>query len=150
GNPVNAPRFKLVTGPGLSETAKNLLSITSIERTDANGTYMQNASTVTGDITHVELSWIAAAELGGSAINDYWWLIPDGAPRPAFLEVFLRDNRQPLISIKDSGHFRVGGGGVPERQGSFDVDDIQTRVRHVVEAAPLELAGAVWSDGSES
>lgn len=150
GNPVNAPRFKLVTAPGLSETAKNLLSITSIERTDANGTYTQNASTVTGDITHVELSWIAAAELGGAAINDYWWLVPDGTPRPAFLEVFLRDNRSPLISIKDSGHFRVGGGGVPERQGSFDVDDIQTRVRHVVEAAPLELAGAVWSDGSES
>lgn len=150
GNPVNAPRFKLVTTPALSETAKNLLSITTIQRTDGNGTYDQNASTITGDIQHVELSWIAAAELGGSALNNYWWLIPDGTPRPAFLEVFLSGHRQPLVSIKDSGHFRIGGGGVPERQGSFDNDDIQTRVRHVVEAAPLELAGAVWSNGTGS
>lgn len=150
GNPVGATGYKLVTTRALSPAAKNLLSITSIERTDSSGTYTQNASTVTGGISHVELSWIAAAELGGSAINNHWWLIPDGGPRPAFLQVFLSGNRQPLISVKDSGHFRVGGGGVPERQGSFDVDDIQTRVRHVVEAAPLELAGAVWSNGTGS
>lgn len=150
GNPVTAPRYALVTTPALSQTAKNLLSITTIQRTDANGTYDIAANTITGNVFHVELSWIAAAELGGSALDAYWWIVPIGGARPAFLELFLEGYRTPLVSIKDSGHFVVGGGGVPARDGSFEVDDVQTRVRHVVEAAPLELAGAVWSNGTGS
>lgn len=150
GNPVTAPRYALVTTPALSQTAKNLLSITTVQRTDANGTYDVQANTITGNVYHVELSWIAAAELGASNLDAHWWIVPVGGARPAFLELFLEGYRTPLVSIKDSGHFVVGGGGVPARDGSFEVDDVQTRVRHLVETAPLELAGAVWSDGTES
>ena len=150
GSPVTAPRYALVTTPALSQTAKNLLSITTITRTDGNGTYEQQASTITGNVFHVELDAIAAAELGGNALNAHWWIVPIGGARPAFGEIFLRDYRTPLVSIKDSGHFSISGGAVPAREGSFEVDDVQTRVRHVVDAAAISLEGAVWSNGTGS
>jgi hypothetical protein len=150
GNPVTAPRYKLVVTPALEMTARRVLSINTVTVTDANGTYDVDASLVTGNIDLVVLDEIAAAELGGSALNAYWWLIPSGGARPAFGEIFLRNYRTPLVSIKDSGHFAVGGGEVPARLGSFEVDDVQTRIRHVVDAAPISLAGAVWSNGTNS
>lgn len=143
GNYANSG-FQLITGTALSETALNLKSITSIERTDANGVYQQSATTITGNITPIEFDALDA--VGGASTENAWFLLPTGGPRPTFIEVFLEGARTPMISVKDSGHFYLGGGDVPFREGSFDEDDVQTRARHVVGAAPVELAGAVYSD----
>jgi len=62
--------------------------------------------------------------------------------------VFLEGNRQPLVSVKDSGHFSLSGGAVPFREGNFEVDDVETRGRHVVGAALVTPEKVVASDGS--
>jgi hypothetical protein len=55
-----------------------------------------------------------------------------------------------MISVKDSGQFMLSGGAVPFREGSFEEDDIQTRVRHVVDAAAVDLSGSLVSTGLAS
>ena len=151
GRSLGARSYALVTGTALSETAKNLLNITQVTTvpgSSGGSGYVQNTSN--GNVKAVDF-W--ALDSVGSfatpgATDKYWFLVPQGTARPAFLEVFLNGERTPLITTKDSGHFYLGGGSVPVREGSFDVDDVETRGRHVVEATALELAGVIESDGT--
>ena len=146
GNPVGATSYKLVHGSGLTTTVNNLMSIQTIRRTDGNGTYDINANTITGPYRPIEFNTLDL--VSGSTTDAWWFVVPETAVRPQFLEVFLNGARTPLISIKDSGHMSLAGGEVPVREGSFDEDDIQTRVRHIVEAVNVTNDGFVYSTGA--
>ena len=143
GNPVVTSTYKLVYGSGLATTVANLKAVTTVRRTVGNDLMDINASVITAPFNPVMFPMLDVVSKGQT--DKFWFVIPEGAPRAAFLEVFLSGARTPLISIKDSGQFTLTGGAVPAREGSFEEDDIQTRVRHVVEATPLELAGSVFS-----
>jgi hypothetical protein len=143
GRPVNAQGYKLIHGAGLTTTVNNLLSIQTIQRTDGNGIYDINASSITGPFSPIEFN--ALDTVSGSTTDNWWFVVPNTTVRPQFLEVFLTGERTPLISIKDSGHMSLAGGEVPVREGAFDEDDIQTRVRHVVEAVNVTNDGFVYS-----
>ena len=147
GRPIGATNFKLIHGAGLTSTVENLFSIQTIQRTDGNGIYDINASSITGSYSPIEFPTL---DLVGSSVtpgasDDFWFLVPTQSTRPTFYETFLSGARTPLISIKDSGHMSLAGGEVPVREGSFDEDDIQTRVRHVVEAVNVTNDGFVYS-----
>lgn len=146
GRPVGASSYKLVHGSGLTTTVNNLMSIQSIRRTDGNGEYDVNASTITGPFRPIEFATLDT--VSGGTTDAWWFVIPETTVRPQFLEVFLSGARTPLISIKDSGHMSLAGGEVPVREGSFDEDDIQTRVRHIVEAVNVTNDGFVYSTGA--
>lgn len=150
GRPAGTPRYTLVTGPGLSETAANLLSITSVRRTDASTGDEYDTTTNLGNVDAV--SFNALAQVGNyttpGTMDDAWFLVGRGGVRPALAEVFLEGYRTPLISIKDSGHFSLSGGAVPSREGNFEVDDVETRGRHVVGAATITPGIVGASDGS--
>ena len=146
GNRVIAPNYKLIYGTALTSTVANLFSIQTLERTDDNGVYTINASTFTSPYTPIEFPTLDL--VSGGQTDDFWFVVPDGGPRPHFWEVFLQGARTPLISIKDSGHFALTGGDVPAREGSFEEDDVQTRVRHLVDAVLVTSDGFVYSDGS--
>lgn len=143
GRPVTANNYKLIHGAALTTTVSNLLSIQTIQRTDANGIYDINASSITGPFNPIEFN--ALDTVSNSTTDNWWFIVPNTTVRPQFLEVFLTGERTPLISIKDSGHMSLAGGEVPVREGSFDEDDIQTRVRHVVEAVNVANDGFVYS-----
>lgn len=135
GNRIAASGYKLVTGTALSTTAEDVLSIRSVRRTDGSDEY--DIAPRNGDVTAISF---AALDAVGNYTTDgttdnLWYLIASGGARPAFAEVFLEGNRQPLVSVKDSGHFSLSGGAVPFREGNFEVDDVETRGRHVVGAA---------------
>jgi hypothetical protein len=147
GRPVGATQFRLVVPTTLSQTARNILSITRVEETIAGLTF--DRSTNYGG---VGLTVFPAFESVGNyttpgTVNDNWFLVAQGTARPALAEVFLEGYRTPLISIKDSGHFSLGGGIVPSREGSFEIDDVETRGRHVVGAAAIEPSLVLKSDG---
>lgn len=155
GAPLGATGYRLVVPPGLGQTARNILSITQVERTDGGDTFLMSPNTGNVGLTEFNILQTIGNYRGqgvapSTDASDDWFLVPTGAARPAFAEIFLDGYRTPLLSIKDSGHFTIGGGAVPAREGNFDVDDIETRVRHVVGAAPVELSGVVASDGSGS
>lgn len=151
GRNINPRSFVLVTGGALSDQAEDILSVRNVTRTDSNGDVFEIAPR-NSDVRAVNF-W-ALEQVGGNttpgATDDYWFLVPQGTARPAFLEVFLEGHRTPLISIKDSGHFTLSGGAVPSREGSFDNDDVETRARHVVQATTLEAAGVIASEGDGS
>jgi hypothetical protein len=142
GAPLGATSWKLVVPPALAQTARDVLSITRIERTDGSDVY--DITPNTGGVSSVVFNALTA--VGG--LQNEWFLVPQGTANPAFVEIFLEGYRTPLISIQDSGHFSLGGGAVPAREGSFEIDDVSTRARHVVGAATVELAGVMASNPS--
>lgn len=150
GRPAAPASWTLVTTPGLSETAAQLLAITQVRRTDASTGDEYDMTTGLGNVNAV--SFAALASVGNyttpGTVDDNWFLVGRGGARPAFAEVFLEGYRTPLISIKDSGHFTLGGGAVPSREGNFEVDDVETRGRHVVGAATIAPEIVLASDGS--
>lgn len=147
GNRVIAPRYKLVYGTSLAMTVRNLFAIQQIERTNGSETQILNPSFITSPFTPIEFN--ALDTVSGGQTDDWWFVIPDISVRPYFWEVFLSGARTPLISIKDNGHFTLAGGEVPVRDGSFDEDDIQTRIRHVVDAFVVTKDGLRYSDGTD-
>ena len=52
--------------------------------------------------------------------------------RPATFAAFLRGHETPDLRYKADQGQRIGGGNISPLEGSFDIDDIQTRVRHVL------------------
>jgi|SRR5690606_12870411 len=151
GRPVSASSYTLVTTPGLSETANEILAVRQVERTDANGDVYLTAPN-TGNVNAVSFAILGSVgnHTAANTVDDYWFLVARGGARPTFAEIFLEGYRNPLISIKDSGHMTIAGGDVPARQGAFEVDDIETRGRHVVGAALVTPEGVLASEGSGS
>lgn len=148
GRPLGASSWRLVTTPGLGQTARNLLSITQVTETD--GAFEYTRATTFGNVGLTEFNALAAVGnyTTPGTVDDYWFLVGQGTARPAFVEIFLDGYRTPLISVKDSGHFTLGGGLVPFREGTFEVDDVETRARVVVGAAVVAPEGVFASEGS--
>jgi hypothetical protein len=70
--------------------------------------------------------------VGANAATN-WMIVPKpGSRRPASFAAFLRGHESPDLRVKADTGRRIGGGEVSPIEGSFDIDDIQYRVRHVV------------------
>lgn len=62
-----------------------------------------------------------------------WFLVPKPkSARPALWVAKLAGHEQPDLRVKADGGRKVGGGEVSAVEGSFEVDDIQFRGRHIV------------------
>ncbi|VXC44381.1 phage major capsid protein [Nocardioides sp. AX2bis] len=62
-----------------------------------------------------------------------WFVVPKpGSARPALWTAKLAGHETPDLRVKADGGQRVGGGDVSPLEGSFEVDDIQYRCRHIV------------------
>ena len=62
-----------------------------------------------------------------------WFVLPKpGSSRPALWQAFLRGHETPDLRVKASNSLAVGGGDVSPMEGSFEIDDIQYRGRHIV------------------
>ncbi len=148
GNRVIANNYKLVYGTALAMTVRELFSLSQIERVSGDETSILNPSFITSPFTPIEFN--ALDTVSGGQTDPFYFVIPDLTTRPYFWEVFLQGNRTPVISVKDNGHFALAGGELPVRDGSFDEDDVQTRIRHVVQAFNITQDGLRYSDGSGS
>lgn len=148
GRHVNARSYRLVTTSALAQTARQILSTTEVRRTQGSNLLIQ--SPALGNVNYTDfwaLDAVGSYTTAG-ATDAYWFLVPQGTTRPAFAEVFLSGYRTPLITIKDSGQFNLSGGAVPSREGSFELDDIEVRGRHVVSAAAIAPTIVVRSNGT--
>jgi hypothetical protein len=152
GNPIAVNQWKLVYGTGLSATVDKLFALQGVSQRDTitGGSidYAVNPGVYTGGIAPIEFP--ALDTVSGGTTDNFWFLVPVNTVRPNFHEFFVTGERTPLITIKDSGHMSLAGGEVPVREGSFDEDDIQTRVRHLVEAGTMNSDGFVYSTGAGS
>ena len=61
-----------------------------------------------------------------------WFVVPKpGGPKPALWTAKLRGHEQPDLRVKADQGNRVGGGAIAYDEGSFEIDTIEWRVRHV-------------------
>lgn len=62
-----------------------------------------------------------------------WFVLPKpGSARPAMWAAFLAGHETPDLRVKADTGQRVGGGDISALEGSFEIDDIQYRGRHIV------------------
>lgn len=147
GRVVAAPKLLLVTGPSLTTTAQRILATKEL-RTTVGAVEAITDNYVAGNVTHVEDPALEVVNLGAKA-GTTWFLLPDpSGPRPAVYLAKLRGHETPEIRVKADTGTRVGGGAIAPEDGSFEIDDIQYRVRHVTGGAAIDPQFTYASAGS--
>lgn len=136
GNPIDIGNPVLVVPQALSLMANNIARVTQFETQVGSGNgqvrreVAGNGLTVTPKI--VVNRWLTAINKDAKA-KATWYLLPDpNGIRPAVYETFLRGYETPDLRVKADAGMRLGGGDVDPSEGSFERDDVQYRIRHVV------------------
>lgn len=147
GNPVRVAQFALVVPPALETLARQIVNISSLEVTDANGTY-DIASPIT-NVTVVVNPWLPVIDLSAT-VSTTWYLVPlaSAGVRPALVLSKIRGRTNPELRINTLGGAYLGGGPVPGLEGDFATDDIQFRVKHYVGAAAIATETMAVSKGT--
>lgn len=142
-------RFALVIPQALELTARKILAVQSVQTDVTTGDVATR--TITGNPigSQVEIvvnPWIKTINSGADA---YWFLIPvpSATLNPSVALGFLRGYETPELRIKMNGGTFLGGGDVPARDGSFDNDDFEMRIRHIATGGFIVPAGTIASRG---
>lgn len=147
GNPVAINGFALVVPPALEVTARNILGASEIRITSGSQTTIVG-NWLSGKVTLVVNPWLPVVDTGANAATT-WYLVPlPSSSRPAVVVGFLRGHEQPDLRVKSDTGQRVGGGAISPEDGSFEVDDVAWRVRHVVGGTTAIGFAAAASNGS--
>ena len=104
---------------------------------------LREIRTTTGGTTSVYDNYLTVADYVVEPMLDavlthadaakFWFILPKpSTARPASFAAFLRGYETPDLRVKADTGTRIGGGAIAPREGSFEVDDIQHRIRHVV------------------
>lgn len=148
GNYLNVTRWALVVPTVMEETAKRILSLSSLEITQGNVKYV--TTTNTSDITLVVNDWLTKVDKSADAAKT-WYLVPlngtDGT-RDSIIVAFLTGHEAPEFRQSGNTGLYLGGGAVPSLEGSLLNDDVEYRVRHVVTGAYLYPQALFASKGT--
>ena len=144
---VKAPALRLVVGPSSQTKAERILAIREIRQTTGN-TETVHANYLAGSVTLVVDPALEVVNVSAKAAGT-WFLLPDpNGAHPAVYAARLRGHETPEIRVKADTGQRVGGGSIPASDGSFEIDDIQYRVRHIFGGAALDPTFTYVSLGS--
>lgn len=148
GRPIAFPAgWALVVPPALEVTAQNVLGAFEVAQTSGSST-IKVRNWIGSRVKLVVNPWLTTIDVSNKA-GATWYLVPTpGQARPALAVAFLSGHEVPDLRVKADTGNRVGGGAVDALEGSFDNDDIQYRVRHVVGAAQMDPKGTYASTGS--
>lgn len=147
GRPIVVQAYVLVVPPALEVAAHNIVNATEI-RTTVGGQQVIVGNWLAGKVRVVVDPWLPVLDTSAN-VNTTWYLLPDPqASRPALYLAFLRGHEAPDLRVKADAGNSIGGGALPAEEGSFDVDDIQYRVRHVVGGTGTDMIASAVSNGS--
>lgn len=148
GNYLNVTKWALIVPTNLEETAKRILSLSSLEITQGALKYV--TTTNTSDITLVVNDWLTKVDKSANAATT-WYLVPlngtDGT-RDSIIVAFLNGHEAPEFRQSGNTGLYLGGGNVPSLEGSLLNDDVEYRVRHVVTGAYLYPQALFASTGA--
>ena len=143
-------QFALVVPRSLEMTARKILSVQEVRTESTVGSIA--TTTISGNpigsqVTIVVNDWLARINSGAGS---YWFLIPvpGQALNPGVALGFLRGYETPELRIKANGGLYLGGGAVPAREGGFDNDDFEMRIRHIATGGFIVPAGTMASTGA--
>lgn len=146
--PIVAPKLKLMVPPGLQIPALAILNAIEIDTVDSGTKTVKSTNYLRSLVELVVNPWLTVISTDAKAATR-WFLLPDpGTARPGVALGFLRGHEQPDLRVKADTGNRVGGGSIDPTEGSFDMDDIEYRVRHVVGGATVDPVGTYCSNGS--
>jgi hypothetical protein len=148
-------KWALLVPTALIETARQITTAFQIEQTLSDGSKIVVPNPVSGQIVPVEVPWLdngltGAAFLTGATATG-WALVPyggEGIYGPTVSNVFLRGQDTPELRIKAGQGQALGGGSLSPYDGSFEVDDIQLRLRMFVAGCVQNNFGTVYSKGT--
>lgn len=133
GRTVAAPPLQVVVPQTLKRTIERILAVRTIKKSVTTG---DNTTELEYD-NYVNVDYVVDPMLDywntGNKAAGTWFVLPKPkTARPAVWAAFLRGHEQPDIRVKSSGSQRIGGGDVSPLEGSFEIDDVQYRGRHIV------------------
>lgn len=136
----------LMVPPSLEVTANKIINATEIRETSGDQTVV-HGNWLRGRVRVLMNPWLPIVD--GTTGSTAWYLLPEPAnPRPAVVMGFLRGHETPDLRQRADTGQRVGGGAISAEDGSFDTDDIQYRVRHVLGGTLLDKMAAYASKGT--
>lgn len=153
--PIVVQSAILMVPPQLEIAARSILNATQIVNqasgaASAATTYTYVDNYLRNVVRLVVNPWLPVVDQSANA-GTTWYLLPDtGNARPAVAMAFLRGYETPDLRVSADGGNRVGGGAVPATEGSFEVDDVQYRVRHVLGGGTVDAIASAVSNGSGS
>lgn len=147
GRPIVVSSAVLVVPPSLMVAAQQILNATEIRVTQGSNQVI-TGNWLRGVVTLVVNPWLTVIATDAKATGR-WFLLPaPNGPRPAVTLGFLRGHEAPDLRVKADTGNSLGGGAISPEEGSFDIDDIQYRVRHVVGGTTLDPIATYVSNGS--
>lgn len=142
GAPIITGGRVLMVPQALEMTARRILNATEVRYTTGDRQVI-TGNTLSGSVQLVVNPWLTSATA--------WYVLPaPNGPRPAVALGFLRGYETPEIRVKSDTGALVGGGQVSPMDGSFDIDDVQYRARHILGGATMLKDAAVASTGAGS
>lgn len=145
--PLNINGFVLMVPTALEVTARNILNATEIRQTVGNETIIIG-NWLANRVTLVVNPWLPVIDVSANAATT-WYLLPKPtSARPGVVLGFLRNHEAPDLRTKADGGMYIGGGAVPNGEGSFDYDSIDYRVRHVLGGTTVDPIATAVSNGS--
>ena len=147
GRPIAINGYVLMVPPALEVVANNIVNATEIRITQGS-----NLTTVgnwlRGKVTIVVNPWLTVIDTSGTAATTWYVLPAPNTSRPAVALGFLRGHETPDLRVKADTGNSLGGGSINPQDGSFDIDDIQYRIRHVLGSATLDPIGTYVAKGA--
>lgn len=143
GLPILVSSAILVVPPALQIPAQQILNATELRFEDAaTGRTMITKNFIAQSLRLVVNRWLTS--------KTAWYVLPDPSQGARFSVGlgFLRGHEVPDLRMKSDAGARVGGGDVAPTEGSFDIDDVQYRVRHVLGSATADPKGTMASAGT--
>ena len=148
GRPIVLPdRFKLIVPPELEITARAILAI-EYRETVVGGVTTRLGNEVRPLVDLVVEPWLTWLDKGPKAATTWYLLPPRGSNFKAVMDAKLRGHETPEMRVRADTGNSVGGGALSPQDGSFDIDDLQYRVRHIFGGTTLNPLATYVSLGS--
>ena len=134
GKVVASPPLVVVVPQALKTVADRIKAARYIRRTETVGGVEQTTEydNYLSSTTFVVDPTLDFLNQGAKAATTWFVLPAPGSRQPASWVARLRGYEAPEIRVKADTGQRVGGGDISALEGSFEIDDIQYRGRHIV------------------
>jgi hypothetical protein len=130
GRTIARPDMVLVVPKALEATVLSIVRPT-IVRTTVGGVEVEESNEF-ANLSYVVDPMLDYLNKHAKAATT-WFLVPKPkSTRPALWVAKLAGHEQPDLRVKADTGQRVGGGDIAFTEGSFEIDDIQYRGRHIV------------------
>ena len=146
GRTVTAPSLMVIVPKSLEATMKAIVAVTETRRT-VDGVEMIGPNPLAG-VSYVVEPALDQLNQHAKAAGT-WFVVPKpGSVRPALWVAGLRGHEQPDLRVKADQGNRIGGGAISFDEGSFEIDTIDWRARHVKGAQTADATFTYCSLGS--